>query len=291
MNQKDSRMSNCLRVGLLLLVGLISLKCVNQKHTEEIKLMTFNIRYDNPSDGINNWETRKLEVSNLILSIDPHFLGIQEGRDHQVGFLQNKMHEYSTIGISREGIGITGEFCSIFYKHHIYELIEAKTFWLSPSPDKPSIGWDAAYKRICTYGLFKHHKLDHKILVFNTHFDHMGEEARKQSVHLIHAKISELNSNGNPVILMGDLNAEPTSEPIRYLKDHYCESQQFAKSVISGPIGTFNGFDPDNSVERKIDYIFTKNLNINEYGHVDVQLNDSMFISDHLPVLTIASFQ
>ena len=236
--------------------------------------MTFNIRYDNPDDGINSWENRKINVYNLITTANPDFLGIQEGRDHQVDFLKGKLQDFSAIGMSREGENIPGEFCSIFYKKDAYELLESRSFWLSPTPEVPSTGWDASFKRICTYGLFRNKRLERNILVFNTHFDHLGAEARLQSAQLIHSKISELNIHNLPVILMGDLNAGPSSEPIEYLRNIYDDSELISETPTLGPVGTFNGFNPQMPVDRKIDYIFTKELDVREYRHIDVQFRN-----------------
>ena len=273
----------------VLVVSSFFISCSGNK--ESFRAMTFNIRYDNPNDGINAWGKRKGHVRDLIINSNPDFLGIQEGMDHQVRYLEEQLTDYNVIGLSREGAGIPGESCSLLYKINNYTLITYDTFWLSDTPYSPSRGWDAAFKRICTYGKFECKKQNKIIWVFNTHFDHQGKEARIESARLIHNKIKTLTNQNDAVILMGDFNAMPESAPIKYLKEQYSDTELMTENAPLGPKGTFNGFDPEMVVNRKIDYIFSKNLVSVDYHHTDVQLIDSTFISDHLPVSTTFVFK
>ena len=185
-------------------------------------------------------------------------------------------------------------FYSIFKKNGIamrffdttfYEILEHSTFWLSETPDAVSVGWDAALERICTYGLFEDKNSGEKFWVFNTHFDHLGVIARKKSSALILKKIKEINTQSLPVILMGDFNSISDSEPIKILKKDLIDALQISLDILKGPQGTFNDFDEMLPIDNRIDYIFTKNVKVLSYRHIDDRLNNNRHISDHLPVM------
>jgi endonuclease/exonuclease/phosphatase family metal-dependent hydrolase len=258
---------------------------------QDLKVMTYNIRLDLASDDENSWSNRKENVSNLINFYEPDILGIQEGLPHQVQFLDSMLLGYKVVGEGREG-GKNGEHSSIFFKSRKFELIECDTFWLSETPDEVSKGWDAALNRICTYGIFKDNETELLFCVFNTHFDHVGEVARNKSAQLIHQKVSQLNTKDYPVIIMGDFNLEPQSEPILFLSNQYNHVKSDAKLIYNSG-GTFNGFEFHKPIlkEKEIDHIFVskKSFEIKKYA----VLTDSYsckYPSDHFPVLVELKF-
>jgi len=255
------------------------------RRDQPITAMTFNIRYDSPHDGDNIWQNRKEGLTDLLLKRQPDIIGTQEGQSHQLDFINRKVKSYKMIGVDREKNG-ESEFSSIFYNSKTLTLIKTETFWLSETPSIPSLGWDASYKRICTYGVFKTKDTNQQFLVFNTHLDHMGENARMQSALLINKKIKEINTKNLPVILMGDFNCEPNSEPIKAINELLNDGVKLSKTNLSGPIGTFSGFDLNAALDKRIDYIFVDKFEIDSYSHVDSKIPNGNWPSDHLPVLT-----
>ncbi len=181
-------------------------------------VITYNIKYDDNSNGKNSWNIRKGAMIELIHSLFPDILGIQEGLIHQVEFLDSKMNDYKYVGVGRDDSKREGEYCAIFFKEKKYKLLENSTFWLSTNQDEVSVGWDAALERICTYALLEDIKSGNKIWVFNTHFDHVGNIAREESAKLLLEKIQMLNINEYPTLVMGDFNAEENSKVIDILK-------------------------------------------------------------------------
>jgi len=257
----------------------------------QVKLMSYNIRYANETDGENSWSLRKDFLTDQIKFYQPDILGVQEAVYLQLEHLSENIPEYNYMGVGREDGKTEGEFTAIFYNKEDYEVLESDTFWLSSTPEQPTIGWDAAYKRVCTYALFRSIKTGTKFWVFNTHFDHVGEQARRESVNLILQKISDLNKQEDPVILMGDLNLEPSNESIKLLSEKMDDTQEIA-SLVFGPEGTFNGYEFTKPVTRRIDYIFTgkKNVEVLKYA----VLSDSRglkYPSDHLPVYVEVRFK
>lgn len=272
----------------IFIVSLLIARCLSG---QELKVMTYNIRYDNVEDTINNWNDRKAALTELIKNYEASIVGTQEVQLHQLMYIDSVLTNFTYIGVGRDDGKQKGEYSPIHFDTTRYKLLKQKTFWLSQTPEKVSVGWDAALPRVCTYGLFEEKGSGTKFYVFNTHFDHRGTIARDQSTRLITQKIREINTENVPVILMGDLNLAPNEPPIQYLRTQLTDGQLVTQKNFYGPTGTFNSFDPNKAIEKRIDYIFVQDLNISNYIHIDDRMENNKHISDHLPVLTSIQFK
>lgn len=253
--------------------------------------MSYNIKYDNVNDTVNNWNNRKRAMVKLIHQYDPKFIGMQEVLLTQLNYLDTQLSGYSYVGVGRDDGKQKGEFSPIFYDTTAFKVLKSKTFWLSEMPNTISVGWDASMERICTYALFQHIATKQKIVVFNTHFDHIGTKAREKSAELIVDKIMAINTENNALVLMGDLNLTPESAPIQFLQKKLSDGLNSSKKMFYGPTGTFSGFDPNKILDSRIDYIFTANIGVEAYMHIDDRMENNQYISDHLPVLSRLKFQ
>ena len=267
---------------ILILSGLFFVFNSCSNSPEKINIMTYNIRLDTEADGINMWDNRKEGVLSLIKEESVDILGIQEGLPSQIEYLSKELDGYSMIGEGRDG-GNNGEYSAIYYRNKKMSLIQTETFWLSETPEMPSIGWDAAINRIVTLGIFKIKKSKKELIVYNTHFDHIGKIAREKSVGVILNHIKENDFQNRPLIVMGDFNLSPEDLPIELLSKELNDS--FKLLPLENPVGTFNGFDLDSKLLDRIDYIFTKNIKITNYKHLDKKLSSGLWPSDHLPIL------
>jgi endonuclease/exonuclease/phosphatase family metal-dependent hydrolase len=220
-----------------------------------------------------------------LVQYSPSIIGIQEGLLNQVQYIDSSLIDYDYVGVGRDDGKKKGEFCAIYFDTTRYVLLKNSTFWLSETPDTISVGWDAALERICTYGLFKDRITKEELLVFNTHFDHIGVVAREKSSELILKRINKINHRSLPVILMGDFNSIPNSSPVKEIKTELSDALQISLEKLQGPRGTFNGFNEDLPIEKRIDYIFTNDLKVLSYTHINDRLNNNRHISDHLPVM------
>ena len=264
----------------LLPLLLITL-CCTTKQPDEYSAMTFNIRYDTERDGINKWDNRKDWVVDIIQDFNPNFVGLQEALHHQVVYVDTMLANYDFIGVGRDDGKQAGEYTPLFYNKDKFRLLNYDTFWLSETPEEPSVGWDAALERICTYGQFESIDTGEKFYVFNAHLDHIGEDSRLNALKLINKEAKALNPEEVPVIIMGDLNATPDSPPIQFLNNEYDDS--FFSDSVSGPTGTFHGFNPDHPLDIRIDYIFTSALTVSRYENIYLR-RDDFFPSDHTPI-------
>ncbi|TKD62457.1 endonuclease/exonuclease/phosphatase family protein [Flavobacterium sp. ASW18X] len=246
--------------------------------------MTYNIRYNNPEDKENWWEHRKNEVAQLINFYQPTILGVQEALNNQVVFLDSNLSGYQYVGVGREDGNTKGEYAPIFYDTTKVSLIKTKTYWLSDTPEKVSVGWDAAMERITTFAHFKEKNTGQDLYVFNCHYDHLGEQARIASSKLILKLIHALKIEGERVVVMGDLNASPEQPPITILIEELEDAYRNSEKVY-GPFGTYNAFNLTHPLDRRIDYILTKNLKPKTYRTIDDRRANLLYPSDHLPIL------
>ncbi len=252
---------------------------------QDLRLMSYNIKYDNTNDTVNNWNDRKEALIQLMKHYGASFIGTQEVLHRQLTYIDGALTGFAYIGVGRDDGKQKGEYSPIHYDSTRYKVLKSNTFWLSETPDKISVGWDAAMERICTYGLFEEKETGKKLYIFNTHFDHIGKVARKKSAELLIQKIEEVNKEKLPVVLMGDLNLTPNEAPIQYLKSKLSDTQGASLKPFYGPSGTFNGFNQKMVLDRRIDYIFVQSLKVEEYIHIDDRMENNKHISDHLPVL------
>lgn len=273
------------------LLALATAMPVSKSIAQPINVMTYNIRLNVKSDGQNAWDNRKAVLAAQVNFYEPDFLGIQEALPEQVNYLDSTLAQYHHIGIAREGKG-KGEASSIFYNFKRFELLRQNTIWLSATPDSISKGWDAAYLRVCTYGLFLDKKTKRKCWVFNTHLDNTGEVARIKSTELILRTINNLNASKLPVILTGDFNSTPESSVISMVKSELKDTRDISLMKPFGPAGTFNNFQFDKPVTMLIDYVFvskTPLVTVEKYAVLSDSYN-LKYPSDHLPVFVQLSF-
>ncbi len=250
-----------------------------------MNLITYNIRYNNPSDKENAWPNRRENVIKLLKLHKADIFSVQEALYDQMMDLKDGMAGFEYVGVGRDDGNVNGEFSAIFYNSNRYTLLENGTFWLSQTPQIPSKSWDAALNRICTWARLKETETRKTFYIFNTHFDHKGVKARKESALLILKKISEIAERRDPVILTGDFNLTPEEKPLVLIRQKLKDSRQISETVPQGPVGTFNDFDFTSKLESRIDYIFTnKRVDVKSYT-VLTDSEDNRYPSDHLPVL------
>ena len=261
---------------------------------QSLNVMTFNIRYSTLNDSANAWLYRKNHVADQIKYHGVQLLGVQEALYEQIIDLQERLPQYKYIGGGRDDGKQKGEFSAIFYDTAKLQLLDSKTFWLSTTPGVPSKGWDAALPRIVTWGKFRQRKSGKVFFHFNTHFDHMGTEARRESAKLVLQKVKEI-ADITPAIVTGDFNAHPDDEPIEVIMNatnplHLTDSKSISQTPHYGPIGTFNGFTNKETDPRPIDYIFLQGKwKVNSHATIS-ETWGGLYASDHFSVLANVSW-
>jgi len=259
------------------------LMSVAMAHAQSYKVMTYNIRLDTPVDSVNQWPRRNHKVYALIKKYDPDMLGVQEAIHHQLMDLVNNLN-YGYVGVGRDDGQTKGEYSALLYKKDKFDVVEQSTFWLSETPDVPgSKSWDAAITRVATWAVLKDKKTKTEFLVINTHFDHMGKEARRNSAALLKQKAVALNKKKLPVIITGDFNATREEPPYAVMMDP--KTLQVFDPAPKNPPGTFCSFKVGSMTCNPIDYIFYTQP-WKAAGYTVIEDNDGTYYpSDHLPVM------
>lgn len=257
---------------------------------QELTVMTFNIRLNTSSDSLNAWAYRKDKAASQILFHEVQLLGVQEALHDQMIDLKDRLPAFKYVGGGRDDGEEKGEYSAIFYDTTRLQLLATKMFWLSKTPEVPgSKSWDAAITRMVTWAKFKDRKTKKIFFAFNTHFDHMGKVARRESAAIILNKVKEI-AGAVPAIFTGDFNAEPSDEPVMVIMDktsplHLIDSKEISQTPHYGPTGTFNGFQSKERNDQPIDYIFLRGK-WKVLMHATIsQTWEGRFASDHFAVL------
>lgn len=259
---------------------------------QELRVMTFNIRLNVSSDSLNAWPFRKDKLASEVLFHDVHLLGVQEALHNQMVDLADRLPQYKYLGVGRDDGKEKGEYSAIFYDTAILSVMQSETFWLSQTPAVAgSKGWDAAITRVVTWAKFMDKRSKKIFYAFNTHFDHIGQVARKESARLVLQKVKDIAGN-SPVVFTGDFNSRPSDEPIVIITDaanpmRLTDTKNVSATPHYGPTGTFTGFAQKERDDQPIDYIFIKNgWKVLKHATIS-QSWDGRFASDHFAVMSV----
>ena len=251
-------------------VVLMAMLCVGSASAlTRFTVASYNLRYSNEEDAAegNGWSQRCPIVAQIIKFHDFEIFGTQEGLYDQLQELKAQLPGYEYIGVARDDGKKDGEHSAIFYRTDRFECVEQGNFWLSKTPEKPGLGWDAACIRICTWGHFKCKDTGFEFLFFNLHMDHVGKVARVERAKLVQKKMAEFGSQ-LPAILTGDFNVDQRHESYAaltttgVLKDSYEAAKlRFALN------GTFNDYHPEWWSDSRIDHVFVSpSFTVERYG-------------------------
>jgi endonuclease/exonuclease/phosphatase family metal-dependent hydrolase len=287
-DKKKGTMKNLLTWYIVILF-LVLTACSNNSVQNAIRVMTMNVRYDNPADSINAWPNRASLVCNFINKEKPDILGMQEVLIQQYEALDSVLNDYSSVGVGRDNGAREGEMNPIFFRKEKFDMVRTITFWLSDTPEIPgSIGWGASLPRIVTWMELVDKNSHQHFFFFNTHFAHDSDSARIMSSKLLLKEVGKI-AEGFPFIITGDFNMLPSgkgyliltgpNESVPLIKDTHTISEK--KSA--GPTFTYNGFS-NKPGEGRIDYIFVRSgMKVLDHNTI-IKKEKGIYLSDHWPV-------
>ena len=254
--------------------------------TEALKVMSFNIRNAGAQDGDNAWPLRADAVKLMLESELPDVFGIQEAYPEQEVFILENCPGYKGFGVGRDDGADKGERMSVFYRTEALELLDGGTWWLSETPDVPSVGWDAKYPRTATWAKLRRKSDGREFFFVNTHLDHKGVKARREGLAFVVDKVSEM-SPGTPLILTGDFNVEPGDDCLLSLEGKMKDARTEAPVSCDRP--SFNGFGKSRG--KLIDYIYYRGFSAaDKFCVVDGRFLGKSYISDHYPITATLRF-
>lgn len=258
----------------------------------QTRIMTYNVRYQNPDDGENTWDHRREQVATTIRFHLPDVVGLQEACPSQLDDLRELLPAFTWLDAGRPNDEIYGEYTPIGYHRERFTLESEGSFYLSETPDTPGRGWDAALPRLVKYARFRDRTTNSEFVHVNTHFDHRGVEARAKSAAMVRDRIDDIAAD-RPVVLTGDLNCRPGTEPYRLLTDRATDgtgrtlrdAATIAENPLHGPstsMSDFNNLIPD----KQIDHVLvTPEIDVRQHGTCSDMYDNGRFPSDHLPVI------
>ena len=282
---RDMKKFFLLLVTLLTVMPATILTARKNDGPARITVISYNIRYGEAKDGTNSWPFRCMASTDMMTDQKPDVMGVQEALETQLKFLKEYTKGYAWVGVGRDDGKKKGEHMSIFYNKKTVSLLKWGTFWLSETPDKPSLGWDAQCRRTATWVLMKDKRNGKKFFYVNTHLDHVGVEARAKGLQLVQEKIAAMNPKGWPLILSGDFNIEPDNEAILRLDKTMKSARDVAARTDRH--GSFNGWGKCNP-EKIIDYIYFSGFKrCSSFETVTKEYGERRFISDHYPIKAV----
>jgi endonuclease/exonuclease/phosphatase family metal-dependent hydrolase len=271
------------RILIILFACCTAIACTRPPQAG-LRIATWNLRMDTPYDSLNAWTYRKDAAKALIRYHNFDIVGTQEGFLHQLTDLCEGT-AYAYFGAGRDDGDKAGEHSAILYKKDLFLVADSGNFWLSETPGKPGLGWDATCcNRICSWVKLLHKSSGTSFYVFNVHFDHQGVVARRESGRLMVQKIREIAA-GAPVICTGDFNSTADTEQILTLSGFLQDARSVTVTPPYGPEGTFNATFTNPIQPGRIDYIFVSpGIQVNAYATL-TDNNGANYPSDHQPVV------
>lgn len=279
-----------------ILLILFSFSCSNRSKENSVKVMTLNVRYDNPHDSLNAWPNRAAMVCEFIKTEKPDLLGMQEVLLNQYEILDSALVGYASVGVGRSDGAKGGEMNPVFFSKERFDMVRTKTFWLSETPEiAGSQAWGAGLPRIVTWMELVDKKTHDHLFFFNTHFAHDSDSARVMSSRLLLAQVDSIAADFS-FIITGDFNQLPTSSGYEILTGPaesvplFRDSYEISDRNPDGPAYTFNGFS-DKQGSGRIDYIFVKEgMKVLDHSTI-AKKERGIYISDHWPVEAIVSLK
>ncbi len=270
--------------------------CPAGEQANDVRVMSFNIRYGTANDGDNHWERRKEFLVQTIQAFNPDLLGTQETVGFQRDYLAQQLPDYDYLGVGRNDGRDSGEMMALYFKRVRFEKFADGHFWLSETPDQPgSKSWDSSLPRMATWVKLRDRRdADAQpILFLNTHFDHLGAQARVESARLLRRQTQALGQ-GCRVIVTGDFNAGEGSEPYRAL---FGQVEGQASPLVDafrtahpqpGPNeGTFSGFKAGAIGGARIDWIGVSQDWQVARVEIDRTERSGRTPSDHFPIIAV----
>ena len=260
---------------------------------QNLRVMTFNIRYDNKSDSRsgNGWDSRKDSLCRYVREVGPDVFGMQEVLHNQLEDLTERLDDWTYVGVGRDDGKRNGEYNPVFYRKSRFNLLAKGWFWLSPTPEVPSFGWNSACRRMAVWVVLEDKESKERFLFCNSHFDHVSLEARKHSAMLCKERLSSLskeyssNDSRLPLVFTADFNTNAQEETYGLLRDWEFPIKDVWRvaDMSEGGPATFNDWGRRPNVAwSKIDFIFVSaEARVARAVIHDSNMGGGHFLSDH----------
>lgn len=251
-----------------------------------VTVMSYNIRCGlcEAPENPHNWKKRKYFVAHLIKTHNPDVIGLQEAEIFQVEDLVEMLDDYSWMGVGRDDGKDKGESTAILFRTGRFSLQGQQTLWLSQTPLKPSLGWDATYRRTLSIAKLLDAQSKQFLHIFNVHLDNEGETARQEGAKLLLSEIAKVDAVP-PIIVTGDFNVTAPSATYDIITQTLADAEKISTTPATGGGITYNSFGENNEPDNKIDFVFVKKSMKVKSHQVDTTIYNNIYPSDHYPVI------
>lgn len=269
----------------------------NNQSSNDLKVMTFNIRVNTIIDGPNRWAKRSPIAINTIALNNPDIFGLQEAKMTQIQQIQKSLPQYAAYAAGRSNGKTKGESCPIFYHKNRFKMIDSGTFWFSQTPHKAgSKDWGNLFPRICSWIKLNDEQSHKSFYIYNLHLDNLSQNSRRKSIQLLADTVASRKVN-DPFVILGDFNMETDNPAMNPLTNNDYRSGTIithnVMALSSLPfknLGTRHGFKGKVSGPR-IDHIYvSKNFDVRN-AKIDRYSEKGRYPSDHFPVVAKVIFQ
>ena len=251
-----------------------------------ITMVSCNVRCLSPLDlGTKSWFFRANLLLDDVTAQAPGIIGFQEATVWQYDYLVSSLPEYDSVITYRDD-SVIAEGCPIFFHKELYDLVDKGSFWLSETPEVMSKDWGAAHYRICSYVILTEKASGKDFVVFNTHLDHVSDEARIKGIGVVLDKIAQFG--GLPAVIMGDFNAQEGSETYESVTQHFTDACHAAGVTPSYTYQNWGNLDS----AKRLDYFMVSQSGfaVESYAVIPA-VHDGVYASDHCPIVTILSLK
>jgi endonuclease/exonuclease/phosphatase family metal-dependent hydrolase len=243
-----------------------------------MRIMSFNLLCQGKDE--HAMKNRRELASRTIMDYRPDSIGVQEATPDWMKWLGKNLPGYDYVGVGRDDGKKLGEFAAIFFLKDKYKAVDSGTFWLSATPEKPTMGWDAVCIRICTWAVLQNIQTGEQYAHINTHLDHRGDTAREKGIDLVLKKAAEFEL---PVVCTGDFNLFEGSPLYEQLMGGVLRDTKFlAPDTMKN--ATFHHFSLPTVDTNIIDYVLVNDKVTPLVYRVITEGIDGKFVSDHYPV-------
>lgn len=245
-----------------------------------MRIMSFNLLCSGKFR--RRWQNRIPLAVRAIRNYEPDSFGVQEAHIGWMNALAASLPDYAWVGVGRDDGAEKGEFSAVFFRRDMFRLIDSGTFWLSETPEKPGLGWDADCIRVCTWALLENTETGKRFVHFNTHLDHIGPIAQQKGAELVAERSRSLFADV-PAVFTGDFNVTPESAPCQAVKaGGFRDARDVAPVTDKGV--TFHDFESGRE-SSVIDYVFVRgDVKVNSFSVIRDRI-DGELPSDHYPVI------
>lgn len=294
---------------VLVLVMLFSILCAERISAEELRIMSFNVRYNTPKDlGENSWDARKGAVVNLIKQMSPDVVGLQEPRTIQRTYIKESLPEYAYMEAPGTGDGRGGNV-GLIYRSDKFEKVDGGWFYLGPTPDIPSPAFDAPDStwRVTIWAKLRDKKSGKEFTALSTHLPvrtkpHLAAEpyvkSRFHASQLNVKRLKDVAGEDGTCFIVGDMNCslQKADGSINYdgvkALSPYNEWMEDARKFDEHPeINSFNAFGRgEDTPNRKIDQIYYRNAEPISFVTITEPVDGFKYVSDHYPLMLTCEY-